>query len=47
MNQAEIISGDSGTSTINVRRVYANENGTPVQVSGKVRITGGGWTDIQ
>ena len=47
MNQAEIISGDSGTSTINVRRVYANENGTPVQVSGKVRITGVEWTDIQ
>lgn len=47
MNQAEILSGDSGTSTINVRRVYANENGTPVQVSGKVRITGVEWTDIQ
>lgn len=47
MNQAEIISGDSGTFTINVRRVYANENGTPVQVTGQVRSGSNPWSDIQ
>ena len=46
-NQAEIISGDNGTSTINVRRVYVNETGSPVLATGKVRVTGGQWTDIK
>lgn len=45
-NQAEIISGDNGTSIINVRNVYVNESGSPALATGQVRVTGGSWTAI-
>ena len=46
-NQAEIISGNNGTSIINVNKVYENISGTPSIVDGQVRITGGEWTTIE
>lgn len=46
-NQADIITGEDGTATINVYRVYENQSGTPIQVTGQVRSGSGPWTDIQ
>lgn len=46
-NQADIITGEDGTATINVRRVYANQSGTPIQVTGQVRSGSSPWADIQ
>ena len=46
-NRADIITGEDGTATINVHRVYENQSGTPVQVTGQVRSGSSPWTDIQ
>ena len=46
-NRADIITGEDGTATINVHRVYENKSGTPVQITGQVRSGSSPWTDIQ
>lgn len=45
-NHAEIISGDEQSVTINVKNVYYSNGSTLSVVPGKVRVSGGEWTDI-
>lgn len=45
-NHAEIISGEEQSVTINVKNVYYSNGSTLSVVPGKVRVSGGEWTDI-
>ena len=46
-NQAEILTGDTDSITINVKNVYYSNGETLSPVTGYVRVTGGQWTNIQ
>ena len=45
-NDAEIVSGEETKATISVKNVYYSDGETLSVIPGKVRITGGSWTDI-
>ena len=45
-NDAEIVSGEETKATISVKNVYYSDGETLSVIPGKVRVTGGSWTDI-
>ena len=45
-NDAEIVSGEETKATISVKNVYYSDGNTLSVIPGKVRVTGGSWTDI-